>query len=188
MANIIISLHITLDGFVAGPNGEMDWINLADEMFDYVGHLTDNADTALYGRKTFEMMDAYWPTAADKPNASNHDKQHSSWYNKVNKYVLSNTMKGKYGDKIKFINDDLETKLKFIKEQSTNNILVFGSPSAIHFLFSKKLVDEIYLFVNPVLLGEGIPLFKDVEERQILKLISCKTFDSCNVVCLHYSK
>ena len=86
-------MHVTLDGFVAGPNGEMDWITVDDEIFDYAGDRTDHADTALYGRVTYEMMEGYWPTAADQAGATKHDKQHAAWYNKVAKVVLSRTLK-----------------------------------------------------------------------------------------------
>ena len=90
MRKIILSQHASLDGFVAGPNGEMDWILLDDEMFDLVGSFTDAADTGLYGRVTYELMDNYWPDAGNKPNASKHDIQHSTWYNNVQKIVVSN--------------------------------------------------------------------------------------------------
>jgi dihydrofolate reductase len=73
MRKVILFMHTTLDGFVAGPNGEMDWINVDDEMFDFAGKQTNQADTALYGRVTFEMMNGYWPTAGEQPNASKHD-------------------------------------------------------------------------------------------------------------------
>src|SRR6478736_8267018 len=92
MRNLIFFMHTSLDGFVAGLNGEMDWINLDDAMFDFVATMTDQADTALYGRVTYEMMQSYWPTAGDQPNASKHDKEHSAWYKKVPKVVLSTTM------------------------------------------------------------------------------------------------
>jgi dihydrofolate reductase len=92
MRKLIFSMHTLLDGFVAGPNGAMRWINVNDEIFDFVGAITDKADAALYGRVTYEMMQGYWPTAGDDPNASKHDKEHSAWYNKVSKIVLSRTM------------------------------------------------------------------------------------------------
>src|SRR5438067_7478247 len=92
MKRLVLFMHTTLDGFVAGPNGEMDWIHVDEEIFDYAGKETANADTALYGRVTYEMMQAYWPTAADQPNASKHDIEHSTWYNSVTKVVLSKTM------------------------------------------------------------------------------------------------
>ncbi|RYG36789.1 MAG: hypothetical protein EOO01_30580 [Chitinophagaceae bacterium] len=104
MGKLIVSMHVSLDGFVAGKNGEMNWISFNDELFDSVGQVTETADTALYGRKTFEMMDSYWPTAADTPNPSAHAKQHAAWYSRVTKYVISNTMQGKDSDKTKFIN------------------------------------------------------------------------------------
>jgi len=70
-------MHTSLDGFVAGLNGEMEWIHVDEEIFDYVATYTNEADTALYGRATYEMMESYWPTAADRRNASRHDIQHS---------------------------------------------------------------------------------------------------------------
>jgi dihydrofolate reductase len=63
-------MHISLDGFVAGPNGEMNWIKVDEEIFDHVGKRVGQTDTALYGRVTYDMMEGYWPTAADKPNPS----------------------------------------------------------------------------------------------------------------------
>src|ERR1044072_2075112 len=94
MKRLVLFMHVSLDGFVAGPNGEMDWIHVDDEIFDYAGQRTSEADTALYGRVTYQMMEGYWPTAADQPNASKHAIEHSAWYKKVNKVVLSQTMKG----------------------------------------------------------------------------------------------
>ena len=83
MRKLIFFMHTSLDGFVAGLNGEMDWIKVDDAIFDFVGTMTDQADTALYGRVTYQMMESYWPTAGEKSNASKHDIEHSIWYNKV---------------------------------------------------------------------------------------------------------
>src|ERR1044072_7028704 len=94
MRPLVSFMHVSLDGFVTGPNGEMNWIKVDDEIFDYAGERTSKSDTALYGRVTWELMEGYWPTAADKPNASKHDIEHSTWYNKVDKVVLSKTMEG----------------------------------------------------------------------------------------------
>src|ERR1043165_4423197 len=92
MRKIISLMHISLDGFVAGPNGEMNWIKVDEEIFDNVGKRISEGDTALYGRVTYQMMEDYWPTAGDKPTASRHDIEHSKWYSKVHKVVLSKTM------------------------------------------------------------------------------------------------
>jgi len=187
MRNLIFFMHTSLDGFVAGLNGEMDWINIDDEMFDFVATMTEKADTALYGRVTYEMMQNYWPTAGEQPNASKHDKEHSAWYNKVSKIVLSRTISEKGLENTKVISDHLADSINRIKNQDGKNILIFGSPRASHSLLSLGLIDEFWLFVNPVLLGNGIPLFKDVIETTKLKLIESKTF-SCGVIALHYEK
>ncbi|HTI61557.1 dihydrofolate reductase family protein [Mucilaginibacter sp.] len=178
-------MHTSLDGFVAGPNGEMNWIKVDEEIFDFVGTMTDNADTALYGRVTYEMMQSYWPTAGDDPNASKHDKEHSAWYNKVAKIVLSKTMSDEGLDNTTVISDQLADNINKIKKQNGENILIFGSPGASHSLLGQGLIDEFWLFVVPVLLGEGIPLFKNVKETTELKLIESKT-SSCGVIALHY--
>src|SRR5687768_417171 len=149
MRSLVSFMHVSLDGFVAGPNGEMDWIKVDDEIFDYAGNRTNESDTALYGRVTWEMMEAYWPTAADKPNASKHDIQHSTWYNKVDKIVLSKSMKGKQLPNTIIISDDIEHRIKALKQQAGKEILIFGSPRATHTLTQYGLVDEFWLFVNP---------------------------------------
>jgi len=186
MRKIILSMHVSLDGFVAGPNGEMDWIKLDNEMFDLVGGFTREADTALYGRVTWEMMDKYWPTAADEPNASKHDVEHSRWYNSVDKLVLSKTMLGKKADKVKFISDDVFSEINSFKQAPGKNVMIFGSPTAGHSLMEYNLIDEYWLFVNPILLGQGIPLFANIKTRINLKPLETKVF-SCGVTALHYA-
>lgn len=185
MRHLIYFMHSSLDGFVAGLNGEMNWISFDDELFDFVGTMTDKADAALYGRVTYEMMQNYWPTAGDQPNASKHDKEHSVWYKNVSKIVLSKTINEERLDNTTVISDQLADNINRIKKQDGKNILIFGSPTASHSLLSQGLVDEFWIFVNPVLLGHGIPLFVDVIDPIKLKLVESKTF-SCGVIALHY--
>lgn len=180
-------MHTTLDGFVARPNGEMDWIKFDDAMFDHVGTLTDAADAALYGRKTWEMMESYWPTAGDKPNATKHDKEHSRWYNSVTKIVISRTLKGKHPDTTIVVSENVADKVRNLKQQAGRNILVFGSPTAGHTLMQHELIDEYWLFVNPVILGKGIPLFAGIKEKTDLEPGPVKEF-TCGVKCLSYFK
>ena len=187
MRNLIFFMHTSLDGFVSGLDGEMDWIKLDDEMFDFVATMTDSADTALYGRITYEMMEGYWPKAGEQPNATKHDKEHSAWYNKVPKVVLSRTINETGLINTKVISDQLTDNINKIKNQEGKNILIFGSPAASQSLLSLGLIDEFWLFVNPILLGQGKPLFKGINETIKLKLADSKTF-SCGVIALHYCK
>lgn len=180
-------MHTSLDGFVAGVNGEIDWVKLDDALFDFVATMTDQADTALYGRVTYEMMQSYWPKAGEKPNATKHDKEHSHWYNNVSKVVLSRTIQeaGLYNTKV--IGDRLSDNINKLKQQVGKNILIFGSPGATQSLLNQGLIDEFWLFVNPIILGQGMPLFKDMIGRIKLKYLESKTF-ACGVIALHYEK
>ena len=178
-------MHISLDGFVAGPNGEMDWITVNQEIFDYVGKRISKSDTALYGRTTYEMMENYWPTAGDKPTASKHDIEHSKWYSKAHKVVLSKTLKGADLLNTTIISDNLADRINEIKQRAGEDILLFGSPTATHSLIQQGLIDGYWLFVNPVILGQGIPLFKGVKEKTKLKLLNTKQFE-CGVTELNY--
>ena len=187
MGKIVLFMHTTLDGFVAGPNGEMDWINVDDEIFDFAGDNTDKADTALYGRVTYQMMEGYWPTAGNQPAASKHDIKHSNWYNRVTKVILSKSLKGQALPNTKIISDNLATEINKLKQGTTKDILIFGSPGAVHSLLAENLIDDFWLFINPVLLGRGIPLFSNIKDRIKLKLVTHHPFAS-GVVCLHYER
>ena len=193
MRKIISFMHISLDGFVAGPNGEMDWIKVDEEIFDYGAKRISEGDTALYGRVTYQMMENYWPTAADKPTATRHDIEHSKWYSKVHKVVLSKTMKdeglpaGQAGlTNTTIISDNLTDRINEIKQQSGNDILLFGSPTATHSLIQQNLIDGYWLFVNPIILGRGIPLFADIKDKIKLKLLTTRQF-TCGVTELNYT-
>jgi dihydrofolate reductase len=188
MRKIISFMHISLDGFVAGLNGEMDWIKVDEEIFDYVGKRISESDTALYGRVTYQMMENYWPTAGDKPTASKHDIDHSKWYSKVHKIVLSKTMKEAGLANTKIISDNLSERINEIKQSrdgGSEEILLFGSPSATHSLIQLNLIDGYWLFVNPIILGQGIPLFLDIKDKIKLKLLNTRQF-TCGVTELNY--
>jgi dihydrofolate reductase len=187
MRNLVYFMHASLDGFVAETNGELNWVTVDDEIFEFVSTMTDQADTALYGRVTYQMMEAYWPTAGEMPNSSKHDKEHSIWYNNVQKVVLSKTMNETGLRNTRVISDNLLENINKLKKLPGKNILIFGSPRASHSLLNIGLIDEYWIFVNPILLGKGIPLFKNVADRVRLKLLESKTFGS-GVVALHYRK
>jgi dihydrofolate reductase len=186
MRRIKVSMHVSLDGFVAGPNGEMNWIKIDDTIFDLVKTFTDNADTALFGRITWKMMEDYWPTAANTPNATRHDKEHSVWYNSTDIIVISNTMKGQSAAGITFLGGDIIRQIVELKRKSGKDILIFGSPSVVHALMKENLIDDYWLFVNPVILGRGISMFPRLDSP--LALVHQATLDfACGVTALHFT-
>ncbi|HTL08766.1 MAG TPA: dihydrofolate reductase family protein [Chitinophagaceae bacterium] len=178
MRKIISLMHMSLDGFVAGPKGEMNWIKVDEPLFDFIAERISRCDTSMYGRVTYEMMEGYWPTAASKPNASKHDIEHSRWYGQVRKLVLSTTLKEADLKNTLVLNKDLANSVRAIKETPGSEILLFGSPSATHALMQLGLIDGYWIFVNPIILGEGIPLFADVKNQVKLQLQHTHSFAS----------
>jgi dihydrofolate reductase len=189
MKKIISFMHISLDGFVAGPNGELAWVKIDEEIFDHVGKRIRKSDAALYGRVTYQMMESYWPTAADKPTATMHDIEHSKWYSKAHKIVLSKTMKEESLTNTTIISENLTDRINEIKQSRTGGseeILLFGSPTATHSLLQLNLIDGFWLFVNPIILGRGIPLYVDIKDKIKLNLLTTRQFTS-GVIELNYT-
>lgn len=185
MRKIISFMHMSLDGFVAGSKGEMDWIKVDEEIFDHVGKRIGETRAALYGRVTYQMMESYWPAAGEEPDASKHDIEHSKWYNKVHKIVLSKTMKEADLTNTTIISDNLSQRINEIKQQEGSEILLFGSPTATHALIEQNLIDGYWLFINPIILGRGIPLFVGIKDKIKLKLLTTRQF-TCGVTELNY--
>jgi dihydrofolate reductase len=132
-------------------------------------------------------MESYWPTAADQPNATKHDIEHSKWYKHVKKIVLSKTMKEENLINTQVISNNLVDEINKLKQSTEKEILLFGSPTAGHSLMAENLIDGYWLNINPVLLGNGIPVFKDIKTKTHLSLVIIKVFSS-GVVCLHYAR
>lgn len=188
MRKIVSFVHMSLDGFVASTDegmASLGWISLSDDLFGYVEQRIQQTDTALYGRVTYQMMESYWPTAAEQPNASAHDHAHSRWYKTARKIVLSKTLLEKKHPGTKIISSNLSDEISKLKQSADSEILVFGSPCATHALMTENLIDEYLLFINPILLGQGIPLFKNIKDRTALTLVNSMFFAS-GVVCLNY--
>jgi dihydrofolate reductase len=185
---IVLLEHVSLDGFLAGPNGEMEWIRVDDPtMWDDVKALTDAADTAIFGRATYEMMETYWPTAGDAPGASQHDIDHSRWLNTSTVVVVSRTLdSARWGasGRAQVVKDP--TALRALKDQPGANMLLIGSASVARECARLGLIDEYRINVNPVILGGGTPVFPQLTTARTLELVASRTFAG-GVVGLHYT-
>jgi dihydrofolate reductase len=187
MAKLISSILVTLDGFAAGPKGELDMFPVGEEFFELSEQLTQQAEAALYGKGTYQIMSSYWPNAGSQPDASKHDKQHSEWYNRVDKYVLSTTLKEVTDPKTKIISTNVVEEINKLKQQKQKAIQIFGSPGAVRSLMQLNLIDEYWIFTAPILIGKGLPLFTGIKQRVKLKLLSTKAFAS-GITASHYEK
>jgi dihydrofolate reductase len=178
-------MHMSLDGFVAGPNGEMDWITLNDQVFSYVERFIDDADTGLYGPTTFGMMESYWPAVLKNPKASGHHLNHSKWYEKAGKVVFSRKLNKLENQNAKLIKDDLAGEIEVLKKSPGKNLMIFGSPRLVHSFAQLGLIDEFVITANPIILGAGIPMFAGIDRRIPLELMKSTELQS-GVVGLHY--
>jgi dihydrofolate reductase len=185
MRNIISLAHISLDGFMAGPGGDMSFVVFNDELADHTYPLFAAVDLAVYGRVTYEMMEGYWPTAGDAPDAGAHTKSHTRWYKGVKKIVASRRLAAAKDPNVRVVGDDIVGALRAEKEKAGGEIMIFGSPSLTRALAAADLVDEWRLSLQPVIVGGGLPLFGNREARTRLDLRSSKTFKS-GVIALHY--
>jgi dihydrofolate reductase len=182
---VISLMHISLDGFAAGPNGELEWTIVTDDMYTDVAASLTNVDTALYGRVTYQMMESYWPGVPGDPASTANELHHADWYAQVRKIVGSRTLERASGDDRRLVSGDIAGDVARLKREPGGDMMIFGSPSIVHALARHDLVDEYRIMVNPVLLGSGTPLFAQAETRTNLELLDARIFDT-GVVRLHY--
>ena len=187
MRKVIWLMHVSLDGFVAGTNGEINWIYLDDEMFDDVQELVNTADTALFGRVTYELMEGYWPTAAEKSTATKHDLEHAAWVNSAQKIVFSKTLKNVGWHNTKIVKDNIAEEITRMKKKSGKNLILFASPTLASTFLNHDLIDEYWFNINPIVLGSGKPLFNGIINIHKLKLLKTKMYKN-GVVLLHYKQ
>ncbi len=180
-------MHTSLDGFVAGPNGELDWISYDEELEKYAAELVSNVGSPLYGRVTYQMMESYWPSVLKNPASTKYELEHAQWVENIDKVVFSKTLQKVEWKNTRLIKENIAEEIRKLKQQPGNDLVIFGSPGLAQTFMRLDLIDEYRLTVNPVVLGRGIPLFKEIKERINLKLINAKTFNS-GVVGLHYER
>ena len=187
MRKVVLLIHVSLDGFVAGPNGELEWIVAEGKVHDHVQRRIDQVDTAIYGRVTYELMESYWPAVPGNPESTPADIKHANWYLKAQKIVFSRTLGAVERPNTRVIAANIREEIMALKEQPGGDLMIFGSPSIAQEFMRLRLIDEYRIQINPIVLGEGIPLFKDVTNRFGLTLVETTPFES-GVVALHYEQ
>ncbi|MVO98196.1 dihydrofolate reductase family protein [Paenibacillus lutrae] len=168
---IILDLAVTLDGFIEGKQGEVDWCIMDAEM-GFINFL-NQIDTILYGRKSYDLWGQF------TPEIEHADSEKELWelVHSKEKYVFSRTQKGT-DHAATFINDHILEEVNRLKSKPGKDIWLYGGASLITTFIHLGLVDEFRLSVHPVVLGEGKPLFVDIKHRLNLKMVNTRTFSS----------
>lgn len=180
MGKLIMWNLMTLDGYVAGPNGDISWHDdvWGDELEQLRNAQCKAADALIFGRVTYELMAGYWPTATGET---------ADFMNGVQKYVFSRTLTKSDWNKVSFFAGDVPATVERLKRDTAKDIFVFGSADLCATIMRHGLFDELRIALCPVLLGAGSPLFRHSGDRARLKLLDAAPMRSNGVVILRYA-
>lgn len=179
MRTLKLQLQVTVDGFMAGPNGEMDWMTFpwTDDIGQYVTALTEPVDTILLGRKLAQGFIPHW---ASIPEEAGADKINGS-----KKVVFTHTLAESEWDNTVLAKGDLATEVDALKNQPGGDLIVYGGGTFVSSLIRADLIDEFHLFINPAAIGNGMAIFSGLDTKQSLTLRHAKAFD-CGIVVVCY--
>ena len=179
MRKLIAAINMTLDGFCNHTAMIAD-----EETHQHYNELLSNADTLIYGRITYQLMESYWPSVVKNPTGIKPTDEFAVLIDNISKIVFSRTLKNVDWKNTKLKKEVFKEEVLELKQQAGKNIVV-GSPSLIVAFAQLDLIDEYQLSVQPIVLGSGLPLFKNVRDRIDLKLLKTKTF-GCGAIILYY--
>ena len=187
MRKIKLQMQLSVDGFVAGMNGEQDWMqwNWGEDIKQYVANLTDSIDTILMGRVLYEGMSSYWPDVEANSQSASEEVLFARTMNNLKKIVFSRSLETVKWNNTQLEKGNLLQSIRSLKQQSGKDIIVYGGVQFVSDLIQEKLIDEFYLFINPVLLGKGLTIFSNITQQQPLKLSNSQSFD-CGIVLQSY--
>ena len=185
MRKVIYSMNVSLDGFVEGPNRELDWSTPDEELHRFWNDQTRETGMFLYGRRLYELMANFWPTADQDPSAPDYIVEFARLWRDMPKVVFSTTLeKVKWNSRL--VRDDIADEVARLKAQPGKDMDVGGPTLATTFM-RLGLIDEYRLVVHPIVLGAGMPFFPSLDERVGLRLVETRTLRS-GIVYLRYQR
>jgi dihydrofolate reductase len=182
MRKLRLQVQISIDGSIAGPNNEMDWLIWDDNYIKYLNEITESVDTIIMGRKMVDGFIPFWTEVMNKPD--DPWNVFSKKMVEIPKVVFTKTLYKSEWANTDIATGDLKDEITKLKNLDGGDIIVYGGASFDSSLIKEKLIDEFYLFVNPIVIGNGKTIFKNLEIQK-LTLIESKVFD-CGLVLLHY--
>jgi len=186
MRKVILSVNITMDGLMAGPNGELDWHYdyWNDEMARESSAILSNASAIIVGRVTYAALLKYWSQVAVSPLSTPADRSYARLICGIPKVVFSNTLTEVSRYHSTLAKGSLEEEILALKKQPGKDMISWGGVNMVYSLINASLVDVYLLWVAPVVLNAGVPLFKEAAERDKLKMVKARHFS--NGVVLYY--
>ena len=176
MGRLIYSLNVSLDGFVETTDHSLDWAMVDDELHTWFNDQTRQLDASLYGRRMYELMNGYWPTALSDPAATGPMLDFARIWAALPKFVFSRSLEAVEGNS-RLVRGDVGEELERVRAEYAGDLDVGGPTLAAQFI-ERGLVDEYWLVVHPVILGSGTPFFPHLERPVGLRLVESRTFGS----------
>lgn len=187
MRKLKLQVQMSIDGFVCGPNGELDWMtwNWDDELKKFVTELSDPVDTILLGKNMTDGFVEHWKKVKDDKENPEH------WagvkFTDTPKVVFSRSLKESKWENTSLASGDLAKEVNKLKTQKGNYMMVYGGASFVSSLIDAELIDDYYLFINPVLIGQGLRIFSETAKQVRLELVDSTKYE-CGITVLHYQK
>ncbi len=185
MRKLFTFMSVSLNGFFEGPNHDLSWHNVDEEVKRFAIDMLRRVDTLLFGRRIYQDFEAYWPNAAKNPSTSSDDLEIANLINNMNKVVFSRTLpivaEKENWRNVKLLRDMHADEIKRWKEQPGKDMSA-GSNGLIVSLAQRGLIDEFRIMVNPIVLSNGTSLFEGIEDRLSLRLTQTRAFKSGNVL------
>jgi len=187
MRKLKLQVQISIDGFVGGPNGELDWMTWVwdEELKKFVGELNDPTDTILLGKNMTDGFVNHWKKVADDPENPIHSS--GVKFTETPKVVFSRTLKDSIWENTVLASGDLTVEVNKLKSVKGTNMMVYGGATFVSSLIDAELIDDYYLFINPVLIGKGLRIFSETPKKVNLKLVDSVKY-KCGITVLHYQK
>lgn len=187
MRKLKLQIQITIDGFIAGPQHEMNWMKLpwSEDLITYVRAFTETIDTVVLGKNLAEGFIPYWEQVAQNPN--NSDYEGGIKFTSTPKIVFSKSLSNSNWANTKVNNGDLVNEINALKNSAGKDIVAFGGASFVSSLIKHNLIDEYVLMINPTAISKGMSVFNDLNQNLTLQLIECKKFD-CGIALMKFTK
>jgi dihydrofolate reductase len=181
MRKLSVFNFTTLNGFYKGPNEDISWHKHGSQENEFASDKLQQENILLFGRVTYQMMAGYWPTQM----AAENDPNMASQMNRAEKIVFSRTLMSADWQNSRIISDNIVEEIKKLKQEDGKDMTILGSGTIVTQFADHGLIDEYSIMIDPVALGEGTPVFKDLHKKLDLQLIGTDTFKS-GVVLLRY--
>ncbi|MBN8702262.1 MAG: dihydrofolate reductase family protein [Bacteroidetes bacterium] len=183
MRKLKLQTQISIDGFISGLNGEMDWItfNWSEDLISYVTQLTEPVGTIVLGKNLAQGFIPHWTAALN----SETPEPGAEKFVKTPKVVFSSSLAKSEWENTVLAKGNLVEEINALKKQPGGDIIAYGGAKFVSSLIKENLIDELHLFVNPVVLGNGLSIFKEVTKNQKYRIIHSQQFE-CGIIVLTY--